>query len=198
MNILKVAELEPDIMGFIFYPFSPRYAGDIIDETLLLQIPSSVSKAGVFVNDNEEHITAAFKKNSLDIVQLHGDEPPSLCRKLKEKGIIVIKAFSMSRDNPFSHCNEYASFTDYFLFDAPGSGSGGFGRQFNWRMLEDYNLDQPFFLSGGISPEDVHKISEIKNPSLFGIDINSRFEIMPGVKDTESIRDFLTAIRQPE
>ena len=195
-NILEIAELEPDIMGFIFYRFSQRYAGETIDKTLLSQISSSVSKAGVFVNENEDQITAAVRKYSLDMVQLHGDESPSLCRNLKEKGITVIKAFSMSRDNPFSQCNEYSSFADYFLFDAPGTGYGGSGKQFNWKMLEDYNFNKPFFLSGGISPDDVYKISEIKHPSLFGIDINSRFEIMPGVKDTESIRNFITAIRK--
>jgi len=198
VNILKVSELKPDIMGFIFYRFSQRYAGEMIDENILLQMPSSVSKAGVFVNEDEELITATIRKYSLDIVQLHGYETPSLCHSLKEKGIMVIKAFSMSRDNPFRQCNEYSSITDYFLFDAPGSGNGGSGKHFNWKILEEYNLDKPFFLSGGISPDDIDKISEIKNPALFGIDINSRFEIMPGIKDTELIRNFIDSFRKKD
>lgn len=196
INILKVSELEPDIMGFIFYRFSQRYAGDIIDERVLSQVSSTITKAGVFVNENEEMILTTVKRYSLNMVQLHGDEPPSLCQNLKEKGITVIKAFSMEREKPFIRCSEYSSSADYYLFDAPGTGSGGSGKQFNWNMLGDYSTGRPFFLSGGISPDDIDKIREIKNPLLFGIDINSRFEIMPGIKDTELLRNFIAAIRQ--
>jgi phosphoribosylanthranilate isomerase len=195
-NILLVSDLGPDIMGFIFYRSSPRYAGDMLDEVILQKISSTVLKAGVFVNEDEKLISETVKRFSLDMVQLHGDETPDLCHRLKEKNIKVIKVFSMSRRNPFSRCNEFTGVTDYFLFDTPATGSGGAGSKFDWKVLNEYDLPHPFFLSGGISPEDTDRIGEIKKPSFCGIDLNSRFETSPGIKNTEMLKNFISDIRK--
>jgi phosphoribosylanthranilate isomerase len=194
-NIRKVSELRPDIIGFIFHHLSPRYAGEMPAKEILSSIPPSILKAGVFVNEDEERIISTAMKYSLDIVQLHGDETPDLCRRLQAKGLQVIKAFSMNLRQPFSKCPEYMSVTDYFLFDAPRTGSGGSGEKFNWEILKEYDLQQPFFLSGGISPEDTGRIREINNPAFCGIDLNSRFEIKPGIKNIELLGKFITGIK---
>jgi len=195
-NILKVTELEPDILGFIFSRSSPRYAGDMLDVKTISKIPSSILKAGVFVNEDEKLISDTVEKFSLDMVQLHGDETPELCRRLKEKNIKVIKVFSMSREQPFSRCHQYTEVTDYFLFDTPATGTGGTGSKFNWKVLDEYDIQKPFFLSGGISPEDTDRIGEIKNQFLCGIDLNSRFETSPGIKNTEMLKNFISDIRK--
>jgi len=195
-NILKVTELGPDILGFIFYRSSPRYAGDMQDEDILLKIPSAVLKAGVFVNEDEKIISDTVERFSLDMVQLHGDETPDLCHRLKEKNIKIIKVFSMSIKDPFSKCSKYTGVTDYFLFDTPATGSGGTGSKFDWKVLNEYDLNHPFFLSGGISPEDTVRIGEINNPSFSGIDLNSRFETSPGIKNTEMLKNFISDIRK--
>jgi phosphoribosylanthranilate isomerase len=195
-NILKVSALRPDIMGFIFYRSSPRYAGDMLDAKTLFNLPSSVLKAGVFVNEDEKLISDTVERFKLDMVQLHGDETPDLCRRLNNKNIKVIKVFSMSLENPFSKCSQYTGVTDYFLFDTPATGSGGAGSKFDWKVLNEYDLQHPFFLSGGISPEDTDRIGEIKNPSFSGIDLNSRFEISSGIKNTEMLKNFISDIRK--
>ncbi len=195
-NILKVTELGPDILGFIFYRSSTRYAGNMLDEDILLKIPFSVLKAGVFVNEDEKLISETVERFSLDMVQLHGDETPELCKRLKDKNIKVIKVFSMSIKDPFSKCSKYTGVTDYFLFDTPATGSGGTGSKFDWKILNEYNLNHPFFLSGGISTEDTDRIGEINNPSLSGIDLNSRFETSPGIKNTEMLKNFISEIRK--
>ena len=195
-NILKVTELEPDILGFIFSRSSPRYAGDMLDAKNLSKIPSSILKAGVFVNEDEKLISDTVKRFSLDMVQLHGDETPELCQRLMENNIKVIKVFSMNREQPFGRCHQYTGVTDYFLFDTPATGTGGTGSKFNWKVLEEYDLQHPFFLSGGISPEDTDRIGEIKNRFLCGIDLNSRFETSPGIKNTEMLKNFITDIRK--
>jgi len=195
-NIHKVTELGPDILGFIFYRSSPRYAGDMLDEKTLFNLPSSVLKAGVFVNEDEKLISETVKRFSLDMVQLHGDETPDFCHRLKEKNIKVIKVFSMSFEHPFSKCSQYTGVTDFFLFDTPATGSGGAGNKFDWKVLNKYDLQHPFFLSGGISPEDTDRIGEINNPSFSGIDLNSRFESSPGIKNTEMLKNFISEIRK--
>ena len=192
-NILKVSELKPDIIGFIFYPQSPRFAGEKPDQEMLSKIPSSVIKAGVFVNADEDAIKETAAKYSLKMIQLHGDESPELCRRLKEQGFSVIKAFGI---DSFTKCRAYASVTDYFLFDSPATGYGGSGKKFNWGILDDFDTDHPFFLSGGISYDDADRIKAIRNHSLYGVDLNSRFETEPGIKDIELLKNFISGIRK--
>jgi phosphoribosylanthranilate isomerase len=194
-NIIEVAELSPDIIGFIFYPHSPRYAAGILDPDIIGKIPVQIRKTGVFVNTDYENIIATVKKYSLDMVQLHGNERPDLCRRLRETGIRVIKAFNIKDSKGFKSCSEFIMDTDYFLFDAATSGYGGSGSKFDWKVLDKYDLGLPFFLSGGISPDDVSNILNISNSSFYGIDLNSRFEIKPGLKEIESLKKFISGIR---
>jgi len=194
-NITHISELNPDLMGFIFYRLSPRYAGDFLDKKIPGEVPSSVLKTGVFVNEDEIEIIRTVEMYSLDIVQLHGNETPDLCYRLKEKGLPVIKAFRIDNYQSFRHCSAYSKCADYFLFDTTGSGFGGTGKKFDWKILNDYDHQKPFFLSGGISPDDPDRIRAITTPFLYGIDLNSRFETVPGRKDIEKLRQFISEIR---
>ncbi len=193
-NIRQVAELNPDMLGFIFYPSSPRYAGNT-DPAILNDIPQGIIKTGVFVNSSFDQITGTVSKYSLDMVQLHGKETPEFCLRIKETGIPVIKAFGPADDFDFNECSKYISSTDYFLFDTLVSGYGGSGRKFDWKVLDQYTFQHPFILSGGIGPGDTESIALIKNSELRGVDINSRFEIKPGEKDVTLLRDFISELR---
>lgn len=194
-NILEIAELKPDLMGFIFYQGSPRFADEILDPEIIAKFAPQIRKAGVFVNADFEEITGTIRKYSLDIVQLHGNERPELCRRLRETGIQVIKAFNIKENIGFKLCSEFILWTNYFLFDTLTSDYGGSGNKFDWKILEKYDLGHPFFLSGGITPGDVNNILEITNPAFYGIDLNSRFEVKPGLKDIETLKKFLSDIR---
>lgn len=194
-NILAAAELRPDIMGFIFYPGSHRYAGEMLNPGILLSLPHDIRKAGVFVNAGYHDIKEIVRMYSLDMVQLHGTEKPDLCCRLKDDGIEVIKAFNLKDKEGFLPCSAFKGCTDYFLFDAVTSGFGGSGNKFNWEILGSYDLGQPFFLSGGIAPSDSAEIRSIDNASFYAVDLNSRFEIKPGVKDTDKLKRFIEEIR---
>lgn len=194
-NIREVSELKPDLLGFIFYKGSPRYAGEILDPAVLSAIPEHIKKTGVFVNSDFQEIILTAGKYSLDIVQLHGNETPDECFRLKEKGISIIKAFNIKECKDFSFCNDYVDSTDYFLFDTFSSKYGGSGLKFDWGLIDEYNLDKPFFLSGGISPDDIGNILEITNEAFAGVDLNSRFEIKPGLKDIQALNNFISDFR---
>lgn len=195
-NILDVAELYPDFMGFIFYHESPRYAEKILDPAILGKMSPGIHKTGVFVNSDFDYISRIVTEYSLDTVQLHGNETPDLCYSLMERGIQVLKTFSISAKENFRRCSDFTRCSDYFLFDTSVSGFGGSGQKFNWKELNKYDLDHPFFLSGGIAPEDYNTINEIDNPSFYGIDLNSRFEIKPGFKDKAILEKFISDLRQ--
>ena len=194
-NMLEVANLKPDLMGFIFYPASPRYADKILNPEIFTKFPAGIRKVGVFVNAGFDEITESIHKYSLDLVQLHGDESPETCRRLSEADINVIKSFNIKDSTNLKLCAKYIPYTDYFLFDASTSKYGGSGCKFDWKSLDKYNLGQPFFLSGGIAPGDVNKIMEIINPAFYGIDLNSRFEVKPGLKDIKILNKFVCDIR---
>lgn len=194
-NILKVANLEPDLMGFIFYPASLRYVSLTSDPDIFEGIPAGIRKAGVFVNTGSDMLIRTIRKFSLDIVQLHGNETPEICRQMKQEGVQVIKTFNIKAGEDFKLCSDYISCTDYFLFDSLTSGYGGSGKKFNWKLLDSYEQDHPFFLSGGIAPGDADAILKINNPAFYGIDVNSKFEVRPGVKDLEMLKEFICNIR---
>jgi len=194
-NMLEVANLKPDLMGFIFYPASPRYINKNLDPEIFTKISPDIKKVGVFVNNNFDEINETSGKYSLDMVQLHGDESPEICRRLSEAGIHVVKSFNIKDSTGFKLCPEYVSCTNYFLFDAPTSMHGGSGAKFDWKILDNYELDHPFFLSGGIAPGDVYNIQEITNPAFYGIDLNSRFELKPGLKDVKILKKFVYDVR---
>jgi phosphoribosylanthranilate isomerase len=188
-NILEVGSLLPDYMGFIFWPKSARYFdGDMPD------LPKSIKKVGVFVNENISIIETKIAKYNLQAIQLHGQESVEFCSELKAKSgaeIEIIKVFSADENFDFSVLKPYESVCDYFLFDTKGKLPGGNGIAFDWRILEKYPSTKPFFLSGGIGIEEIKNIKEISitNLPLYAIDINSKFEIEPGLKDIKRLKD---------
>lgn len=184
-NIRKVASVHPDFMGFIFYDKSPRYVGE--NFSVPEDLDNSIQRVGVFVNEEVETMIALVSKHHLNFVQLHGDESPAYCKELKGKGIGVIKVFSVDDAFDFTTTAQYISVVDYFLFDTKGKARGGNGVAFNWSLLENYKGTIPFFLSGGIDPENVKEVFDLNHGQLFAIDVNSGIESVPGVKDISKL-----------
>jgi len=193
-NIKAVTALAPDYIGFIFYGPSPRFA-DSPDADILAQIPSQIKKAAVFVNENEENIHKLIDKYNFDVVQLHGDERPEFCDSFRSR-VKVFKAFGLGNDFDFKRLNNYVNKVDYFLFDAKTDIYGGSGKTFDWSILERYHLDVPFFLSGGISLENLDEVKNISHPHFYGVDLNSRFEIAPGLKNITQLEKAFDMIKQ--
>jgi phosphoribosylanthranilate isomerase len=196
-NIGELIACKPDFMGFIFYPRSKRYLQHP-DRELFRKIPPGVEKVGVYVDESTEKIREMAAFLELNLVQLHGDETPGDCSNLMESGIPVMKAFRISGSLDNEMMKDYADSCVFFLFDTSGSGFGGTGLQFDWRMLAGYRLSKPFILSGGIGPEDIAEILNIHHPAMAGIDINSRFEIRPGLKDIKKVSEFMQSIRRKQ
>ena len=196
-NIEKVAQLGVDMMGFIFYPKSPRFVSQSVDRTAA---DKNVCRVGVFVNESVELISDKIQLFDLNAVQLHGNESRVLCEQLHEQnGLLkVIKAISVSTAGDILKYKEYVGAVDYFLFDTKCKTVGGSGQQFDWQFLENYDGDVPFILSGGIGPEDVERIRNFHHPKCIGIDLNSKFEMEPGLKDVEMLKTFLENIENKE
>jgi len=194
-NIYDICQTGVDFIGFIFYKKSPRYVENQLETDVISEIPNNIKKIGVFVNSTVDEIKKLIAIYDLTGVQLHGNESPELCRLFK-KECIVIKAFSMRDDFDFSILENYVSCCDYFLFDTFSADYGGSGLKFNWQILQKYRYDIPFFLSGGISIEDVDLIRNFSHPQFYGIDINSKFEVKPGFKDVEKVRKFISLIKK--
>ncbi|MCH7524082.1 MAG: phosphoribosylanthranilate isomerase [Bacteroidetes bacterium] len=221
-NILAVAKLQPDYLGFIFHENSPRYFENIIPK-----IPNTIKKVGVFVNASIEEITEKIKKYDLQAVQLHGNETPEFCRKLKEirhferpdsyrdekshqeipaevylersrkAGMTeIIKVFSIKDTFNFEVLQPYENVCDYFLFDTKGKLPGGNGYAFNWNVLKNYPSTKPFFLSGGIGLDQIESVLSFlqrqESKYCYAIDVNSKFEIEPGLKNVEKLKEFKT------
>ncbi len=194
-NILELQELKPDYMGFIFYPHSKRFIGEP-DADLLASISPNIKKTGVFVDEAMDQIADQVIKYDLDAVQLHGSETPDFCRSFRkflqnmqtEKYVEIIKAFGISADFDFSTLAEYEDFADYFLFDTKTADHGGSGLVFDWDILNNYHGKKAYFLSGGLSAENLIRIKELKDARLYGVDLNSKFETEPGVKDIANLR----------
>lgn len=182
-----------DFTGFIFYEKSPRYVGELANIPVK---PSSIQRVGVFVNSTVDEMLAFAKKFELDAIQLHGNESNAICKSLKSAGYQVIKVISMRDEADLATTSHFdAQFVDYFLFDTKTVKHGGSGKKFNWELLSGYTGEVPFFLSGGISQEDVKTIQKIKHKKLVGVDINSKFEVAPGEKNVELIEEFLGTLR---
>jgi len=185
-----------NFIGFIFYPASKRY---VLSQLTLAQLaafkPSNAKKVGVFVNETIEQVMTTVKEAGLDLVQLHGDEPMDYCAALN-KLVPVIKVFRVGKALP--DYADYANAATYYLFDTDSSLYGGTGQHFNWELIKNENFNQPYFLSGGIGPNDVQGIEVMQKTkagkNLFVIDINSQFEINPGIKNLEKIKIFIDAI----
>lgn len=192
-NIKSISDLNPDFLGFIFYEKSVR-----LFEEEVIEISSEVQKVGVFVNESSEKITQKTQHFQLNVVQLHGDETPKDCEKLKQLNpeIKIWKAFALSEEFDFAKLENY-EVADAFLFDTKGKNYGGNGVKFNWEILKNYNSEKKIILSGGISVEDVPLIFELQKeiPQIQIIDINSRFEVQPGLKDLELVNKFYQKLK---
>lgn len=186
-NILALSQLAPDYMGFIFWEYSKRFVNAPTPH-----LPNTIKKTGVFVNASLDYIKDIATQHQLQTLQLHGSESPDFCQKLKTTELEIIKAFGVGSNFDFSVLKPYESVCDYFLFDTKGELPGGNGSSFEWSLLRDYPAKKPFFLSGGIGPKDQDAISSIINLNLpiYAIDINSKFEIEPGQKNIELIKQF--------
>ncbi len=193
-NIEDILELRPDYVGFIFYPKSSRFIGDKLPKTIMEEIEEA-KKVGVFVDESYADIQAAIDKYDLDVVQLHGNELPELCAEVQNYGVDVIKAISIDENFNFKILKVYERAVDFFLFDTKGELPGGNGVPFDWEILSKYKGRVPFFLSGGISPDHADAINEFEHPRLIGIDLNSKFEVKPGVKNVELLENFFDQVR---
>jgi phosphoribosylanthranilate isomerase len=187
-NIIEVLACEPDFIGFIFYEKSPRYISEELEPSFIQTITTS-KKVGVFVNESEIKMLDIASRYGLDYLQLHGNETAEFCKEL-QKSIPIIKAFQVDDDFDFSTLKEYEDGCTYFLFDAKSTQYGGSGETFNWKKLTEYNLQKPFFLSGGVGLDNIEQVLLLKSkyPNLYAVDVNSKFEIKPGIKDISKIK----------
>ena len=189
-NIKSIGDLKPDYMGFIFYERSKRNFEGIIPE-----LPKNIKKTGVFVNEYVEIVVSLVEEYKLEALQLHGDESVEYIQDLKSHlspKIEIIKVFGIKDDFDFGILKPYRNEVDYFLFDTKGKERGGNGVKFDWSVLKNYPYSKPFFLSGGVGPNDIQEIKKIKNSGLliYALDINSKFESKPGLKNIKEVKRF--------
>ena len=189
-NIRDVEGLNVDMMGFIFYDKSPRFV-DVKPSYL----PSAAKRVGVFVDADIEYIRQKIVEFSLDVVQLHGDEPPLLCKEVSIMSVEVIKAFQISSRADFGDAMLYQRVCDYLLFDTRTKHRGGSGERFDWHLLESYVGSTPFILSGGLSLDCVADLNLLTHPMLVGYDLNSKFEEYPGFKSLSKLDFFINKLQ---
>jgi phosphoribosylanthranilate isomerase len=194
-NITEIATLLPDFLGFIFYDKSLRhFKGDIPS------LPKSIKKVGVFVDASFEELQEKVAYYKLDIVQLHGEESPEYCALVENKLLKVIKAFKIDNQFNLTLLDNYKNSCSYLLFDTKGNQHGGNGVTFDWRVIEGYTLNKPYFLSGGIGLENAIELTEFLKKDYAkhccGIDLNSKFETQPGLKQIQTLKDFFQQIKQ--
>ncbi|MCO6025901.1 phosphoribosylanthranilate isomerase [Prevotella cerevisiae] len=205
-NIRAVSQLDIDLMGFIFFPKSPRYVlanpnfpklskGDTAGD-------GKPERVGVFVDEMPQKMIRAIYDYGLTAIQLHGQESRVLCENLRKTldpdicpGIKLIKAISVKEPADVDRYKVYEGAVDYFLFDTKCNSAGGSGRHFDWSVLDGYDGDTPFLLSGGIGPEDAARVRSFHHPKFAGIDLNSRFEISPALKDIDKLQTFIEQVR---
>ena len=183
-NIREGETLGIDMMGFIFWPKSSRFVTQRPD-----YLPKRVKRVGVFVDEDPEQVKRLAVDYDLDYIQLHGQESPSYIFQLG--GLHIIKAFNISTAEDLLQAQPYEGIVDYFLFDAKGKSVGGNGEKFNWDVLSAYNGSTPFLLSGGIGLDDATNVKAFHHPKCIGIDLNSRFELAPGLKDVAKLKEFI-------
>ena len=194
-NIRKLAALKPDFIGFILYPGSKRYLGD--EFVLETEIPGTIQRVGVFVNALMNEVIHWVNRLKLHYVQLHGTEPVEYCRELSEMKIGIIKTFAIDSHFDFSILEAYNSYCNYFLLETKSNLHGGSGQKFDWNVLKDCHSERPVILSGGIGPEDIEALHQLnKKFPLFAVDINSRFELEPGLKDINRVKQFIRALKK--
>jgi phosphoribosylanthranilate isomerase len=191
-NLREVMKLRPDWVGLIFYPPSPRFVKDSNLFSHLKERQDAAKIMGVFVNPTRDEIYSRNEIVGFDGVQLHGQESPEFCFDMKQQGFKVFKAFGIHPDFNFDITDAYEGSIDFFLFDTKSANFGGTGEQFDWDILSDYKGRTPFLLSGGISSE-----TNIfpDHPHFAGVDLNSRFEISPGIKDISLLEAYIKRFR---
>ena len=198
-QLQQLEALNIDFAGLIFYKDSPRYMGNKITGKQIKDADFDIKKVGVFVDPGYSELMDAIDEYGLDIVQLHGNETPDLCEELSAE-VEVIKAFRIAGDESINideMVMPYDAACDFYLFDTAGlkESFGGTGQQFDWNILKKAKIEKPFFLSGGIGPDDATKVKAFKHPDFFAIDVNSKFELSPGLKDMAAILKFLQAFK---
>jgi phosphoribosylanthranilate isomerase len=186
-NIADVLDLGPDYIGFIFHPASARYVEGQLDPAWVRELQGP-RKVGVFVDAGEKKMREAAESYGLHALQLHGKESPQLCEKLQGAGLQLIKVFSVGESFDFERLRPYEGLVDYFLFDTRGKLPGGNGYAFDWKLLAAYPLEVPYFLSGGIGPENLAEALSLSDPRLHALDVNSRFESAPAFKDLNKLQ----------
>ena len=186
-NIAALSALQPDYMGFIFWAPSSRYVNEPTPK-----LDKNIKKTGVFVDASIDYIQSSISTHQLQAVQLHGEETPNYCQLIQGFGVEVIKAFSVKDTFNFSLLEAYENSCDFFLFDTKGTLPGGNGYAFDWQILKGYPSQKPFFLSGGIGLENTQEIKKLLNTDLplYAIDVNSKFEVAPGLKKIEDLTQF--------
>jgi phosphoribosylanthranilate isomerase len=194
-NIRAVEQLPIDWMGFIFYPHSKRYV------TTADYLPERCRRIGVFVDATPEEILEAVERYDLKGIQLHGSESPEFCATLRralwpDPGMILLKAFNIGSKADVEATRRYEGLCDYYLFDTPGPSHGGTGRSFDWSLLEAYTGNTPFLLSGGLGPESITKLRTLRHPRWCGVDLNSKFELEPALKNVAVLQEFLGEFRK--
>ena len=193
-NIREVEALGIDMMGFIFWPKSSRYVSQRPD-----YLPTKCKRVGVFVDEDPEHVKRLADDYGLDYIQLHGHETPEVISFLRTPALPhprILKAFNISTAEDLLQTQPYEGLVDDFLFDAKGKSVGGNGEKFNWDVLDAYDGETPFLLSGGIGPDDVERVHAFRHPKCIGIDLNSRFELSPGLKDIAKLKEFIYNLKE--
>lgn len=197
-QLRQLDELGVDYAGLIFFRQSSRYMLDKLKTTDVEGLSLGLKKVGVFVNASEEDITTQVELYGLDLVQLHGDETPAFCRHISNS-VSVIKAFRVTKNNEQNidwMVKPYEEVCDHFLFDTNRKGAyGGTGEKFDWKILQNNQINKPFFLSGGIGLADIEALKDFNHPYLYAIDVNSMVEIEPGIKDMEQVKTFVQQLR---
>ena len=188
-NIREVENLGIDMMGFIFWPKSKRYVSEKPEH-----LPISCKRVGVFVDESIDKVRHIADEYAIDIIQLHGSESPEYAQELREWK--VIKAFNIATKEDLEVTRPYEGIVDYFLFDTKGQSVGGNGEKFDWSVIDAYDGKTPFLLSGGIGPDDAERVNMFHHPMCIGIDLNSRFEISPGLKDVKKLKCFIEKIKE--
>lgn len=191
-NIRQTEQLGVDFIGFIFYPRSPRFLFE-----MPTYLPVRSRRIGVFVNESKDNILMYADRFGLDYIQLHGNESPEFCHNLQAAGMKLIKAFSIATPRDLSSVSAYEGLCQYYLFDTKTPQYGGSGNQFDWTLLNRYTVNTPFLLSGGINQYSAAAIRNFHHPRMAGVDINSRFESSPGLKDIGRIQTFISELRRP-
>ena len=199
-QVLQLDDLGVEFAGFIFYPKSPRYVYKFMPRSELKKIKGrGINKVGVFVNATIDEVKQAVDDCGLYLVQLHGDETPKYCEQIANY-VTVVKAFRLrEEDNILWKVKDYMDIADMFLFDTEGVSYGGTGKKFDWNLLQGLSVRKPFFLSGGIEDGDIGKIKEFSKEAvakgLFSLDVNSKFELSPGIKDMEKLKRFIEEVK---